>query len=225
MVYLTILDNWRGRTFPKANTRSRLHVLKVIAASLVVAFVGDVSLYSWVVITRLLRDIAIDRDTITFLVKSTSHSTRTTTDRIKEAVLVLQGDDHSLEFTKEIWKGNVTGDARTENPSQVITMDDVKNDSSSDASISADWSKMIPVGQLNIQPQSLCFLFHPLGLGSQLLNLFVNAAYFKDKQNRSLCIIESHYSYRFNASVGVLTGFFTPHFPVIDVPEQYPYLQ
>jgi len=75
--------------------------------------------------------------------------------------------------------------------------------------------------QLNIQPPSLCYFLHSSGLGSSLINLFVNAAYFKDTQNRSLgCVCEHQYRYRLNSSAGVLTGFFTPQFPVIDVPEQ-----
>jgi len=55
--------------------------------------------------------------------------------------------------------------------------------------------------------------------------MFVNAAYFKEIQNRSLCVSKVHYGYRLNATIGVLTGFFTPQFLVMDVPEQHSVLE
>jgi len=86
-------------------------------------------------------------------------------------------------------------------------------------------SSFVQFGPFELQLPALCYSLSLSGLGSQLVNMFTNAAYFKDTQSRSLCAIESSYGYRQNASVGVLTGFFTPGFPVIDVPEQHVWLQ
>jgi hypothetical protein len=79
--------------------------------------------------------------------------------------------------------------------------------------------------QLEIVPQAFAYLLACSGLGSQLMNFFAKAIYFEEAQNRSMIAIESTYRYRRNASVGVLTGFFTPQFPVIDTGKQYPSIQ
>jgi len=140
--------------------------------------------------------------------------------------LIAEQHHHHIDIEIDIHTNSRSGDdiiaqgksRREKNETQV-------DFSSSSATRSNSKSAVVPVPLEQSPPQiplpSIAYFFNNYcGLGSSLVNLFVNAAYFKDMQNRSLCVIESHYCYRFNASVGVLTGFFTPHFPVIDTPEQ-----
>jgi hypothetical protein len=58
------------------------------------------------------------------------------------------------------------------------------------------------------------------GFGSQIMNLFAAAVYYEEHENRSIMVNEQTYMYRLNKTIGVLTGFFTPQFPVIDTAEQ-----
>jgi hypothetical protein len=58
------------------------------------------------------------------------------------------------------------------------------------------------------------------GFGSQIMNLFAAAVYYEEHENRSIMVDEQTYMYRLNKTIGVLTGFFTPQFPVIDTAEQ-----
>ena len=70
------------------------------------------------------------------------------------------------------------------------------------------------------------FTFNPLsGLGSSLMNLFSQILYLGETYNRAPIAFLGNYGYRRNATVGLLTGFFSPRFPVLDQEEQYALIQ
>lgn len=72
------------------------------------------------------------------------------------------------------------------------------------------------------QPSSVFFYkMCESGLGSQLMNFFLKVIFFEEVHNRTPVVIESTYSYRRDATHGVLTGFFSPRFPVIDEVSQH----
>ena len=80
-----------------------------------------------------------------------------------------------------------------------------------------DEDEDIAYGQwVNFSPPSFAYLFSASGLGSQLMNFYAQVVYMAEHRNRSMIAMETTYGYRFNESLGVLTGFFTPHFPVVD---------
>jgi hypothetical protein len=60
------------------------------------------------------------------------------------------------------------------------------------------------------------------GLGCAVMNAAAAAIYFSDRQQRSVIIDSSMYNkYRRNRTQGVLLGYFTPQFPVIDSPDDF----
>jgi Alpha-(1,6)-fucosyltransferase N- and catalytic domains len=59
------------------------------------------------------------------------------------------------------------------------------------------------------------------GLGSNMMNMFAKMVYLGENYSRTVIAVESQYGYRRNDSVGVLTGFFSPTFHVIDRIEQH----
>jgi len=142
---------------------------------------------------------------------------------------VLSPDDHNSDHP--IAKLHSDNGQATSVPSRQksISADDKAQEILQESATAVDTSTdlindNVPLHQAQQIPlPSIVYFFNNYcGLGSSLINLFVNAAFFKDLQNRSsICVYESHYHYRLNASIGVLTGFFTPQFPVIDTPEQY----
>lgn len=72
------------------------------------------------------------------------------------------------------------------------------------------------------QPSSVFFYkMCESGLGSQLMNFFLKVIFFELVHNRTPVVIESTYKYRRDAAHGVLTGFFSPRFPVIDEVSQH----
>jgi Alpha-(1,6)-fucosyltransferase N- and catalytic domains len=73
----------------------------------------------------------------------------------------------------------------------------------------------------NSLPKYFMFKMGGSGLGSQLINLFAKMIYLRDVHNRQIIVDESQYGYRKNASVGVLTGYFSPKFKVIDTVDEY----
>jgi hypothetical protein len=52
------------------------------------------------------------------------------------------------------------------------------------------------------------------------MNFFAHAVYFKETNNLNMIADTATYRNRYNETVGLLTGYFTPKFPVIDTPEQ-----
>jgi hypothetical protein len=75
------------------------------------------------------------------------------------------------------------------------------------------------IGEIVSQPPTPWVFQYVLGrsgLCSQLMNLFAQAIYYEETESRTITADESTYEYRLNASVGVLTGFFSPGFPVFD---------
>jgi hypothetical protein len=76
------------------------------------------------------------------------------------------------------------------------------------------------VSILRPKPPAFVFIFHYSGIGSQLLGFFAHAILLKETQNRTMVADTSTYSNRYNRTVGLLTGYFTPKFPVIDTAEQ-----
>jgi hypothetical protein len=73
---------------------------------------------------------------------------------------------------------------------------------------------------LRPKPPAFVFVFWWSGIGSQVLNFFAHAIYLKDTENRTMVADTSTYGNRYNKTVGLLTGYFTPMFPVIDTAEQ-----
>ena len=68
-------------------------------------------------------------------------------------------------------------------------------------------------------------MFGP-GFGSNIMNMFIKHIYKEDTQNRTGFIVdESIYPYRWNETTGFFRGYFTPQFPIIDSPAQYPMIQ
>jgi len=66
---------------------------------------------------------------------------------------------------------------------------------------------------------------HVAGLGSNLMNLFSQVLYLGETYNRTPIAFLGNYGYRRNATVGLLTGFFSPRFPVLDQEKQYALIQ
>ena len=53
------------------------------------------------------------------------------------------------------------------------------------------------------------------GFGSQIINMLTHQLYFEMIQERVFFVDESNYAYRWNESIGLLTGYFTPTMPVL----------
>lgn len=78
----------------------------------------------------------------------------------------------------------------------------------------------------SIQQPAFVYIFKSHGMGSALLNMFATAAYMNATQpQRTLVVVETFYAYkpehRAESTAGVLTGWFTPQFPVIDTLAQF----
>jgi hypothetical protein len=76
------------------------------------------------------------------------------------------------------------------------------------------------VSTLRPKPPAFIFVFWSSGIGSNLLNFFAQAVYLKETRNLNMLADTATYRNRYNETVGLLTGYFTPKFPVIDTPEQ-----
>jgi hypothetical protein len=63
------------------------------------------------------------------------------------------------------------------------------------------------------------------GMCSRLMNMLGFKVYMEMTQNRSMVADEAHFEYRFNDSVGLLTGYFEPDFPVITTEQDYVQLE
>ena len=62
---------------------------------------------------------------------------------------------------------------------------------------------------------------HWAGLGSNLMNLFSQVMHLRETYNRSPIAFHGSFGYRRNSTVGLLTGFFSPRFPVLEKWGQY----
>ncbi|KAL7516884.1 hypothetical protein ACHAWX_001854, partial [Stephanocyclus meneghinianus] len=79
---------------------------------------------------------------------------------------------------------------------------------------------------LNSGLRFFVFLFNPLsGLGSTLMNLFGQIVYHSETSNRHPIANLTNYGYRRNSTAELLTGFFSPRFPVVDQEEQVALVQ
>lgn len=79
---------------------------------------------------------------------------------------------------------------------------------------------------LNSGLRFFVFTFNSVaGLGSNLMNLFSQTLYLGETYNRTPIAFLGNYGYRRNATVDLLTGFFSPRFPVLDREEQYALIQ
>lgn len=68
-----------------------------------------------------------------------------------------------------------------------------------------------------VKPTLVYLLTKDSGLGSQLINMFAHKFFFKTYLDQDFIVDESSYGYRKNTTVGILSGYFTPMMPVIDV--------
>ena len=83
-------------------------------------------------------------------------------------------------------------------------------------SVSSELSESIPTAE-----KQTIYILQTSGMGSQLVNMLAHKVYFND-EGQNFMVDTSTYGYRWNASLGLLTGYFLQTFPVIDNPSQYP---
>ena len=91
--------------------------------------------------------------------------------------------------------------------------------------VDQQWKETIeiqPIDQQTLKPVAVHVL-RLSGLGSQLLNMLSHKLFYKDI-GRKFIVDESIYRYKRNEQNGVLSGFFTPGFPVVSCTEHYPKL-